>query len=628
MYFPSTPISKNYYEILGVNHAATETEIKTAYKKMALKFHPDKASLNNITTEMAEEKFKLISEANEILSNPQKRTSYNLQNSFASNTFPSSSYAYKDDFFSKYTQGFNHGFNHSDFFSGYAKNYKQEKACEDHVCYPKKIPQEIIDIIISDDSKNFDIILKNKKFENSLLESMLYKSCSLGKLNIVKYLIEVKKISAQLKVDDGLPFTGSIFKAAAESGNLLLVKYLFETHHADIESQGLSNGTKDTALCRAAAKGHEEVVMYLIKNGANVNPETSYSSFLKKAFSSDKVSIISLLINAGTKIEDYDLSRALELGNLKIVKLLLNKRPGLESHRSLTSHGYQAIKSGNTQLVKYLEEHEKLDIYEKNFHCSGSILSVLKAGAESKNIEMMKFLLEEKKLENEVSGNFKYIKTILGLAIQTGSKKTNSLEILKFLQFLIEEKQFVLSQEKMKELVKNEAEFSSLEINCYLQSFLTEDEATKILLSTIAAKGLESLDLAELLFLFNSRLITQGKYGDYREEIHFHIKNRNISIDQLRDALIGNQKLMTEALFYYSSYHHKNDLSPLELLVELGVNINAENLKGEVAILVAIHSGGYNKIVQFFIDHKADLSKKNKNGTTIEEMLSNSRFRK
>ncbi|HEY5648193.1 MAG TPA: DnaJ domain-containing protein, partial [Nitrospiria bacterium] len=63
---------KDYYELLGVNRGASETEIKKAYRKLAVKYHPDK----NQGNKDAESRFKEISEAYEVLSNAQKRRKY------------------------------------------------------------------------------------------------------------------------------------------------------------------------------------------------------------------------------------------------------------------------------------------------------------------------------------------------------------------------------------------------------------------------------------------------------------------------------------------------------------------------------------------------------------------------
>jgi len=65
-------MSKNYYEILGVSRDANETDIKKAYRKLSKQYHPD---LNPDNKE-AEDKFKEIAEAYEILSNPQKKQNY------------------------------------------------------------------------------------------------------------------------------------------------------------------------------------------------------------------------------------------------------------------------------------------------------------------------------------------------------------------------------------------------------------------------------------------------------------------------------------------------------------------------------------------------------------------------
>ena len=63
---------KDYYEILGVKKNATEEEIKKAFRRLAMKHHPDR----NPGNKQAEERFKEINEAYAVLSDKQKRQQY------------------------------------------------------------------------------------------------------------------------------------------------------------------------------------------------------------------------------------------------------------------------------------------------------------------------------------------------------------------------------------------------------------------------------------------------------------------------------------------------------------------------------------------------------------------------
>lgn len=65
--------SRDYYDVLGVSKTATEAALKTAYRKLALKWHPDRNPTNKVD---AETKFKEINEAYQVLSDPKKKQMY------------------------------------------------------------------------------------------------------------------------------------------------------------------------------------------------------------------------------------------------------------------------------------------------------------------------------------------------------------------------------------------------------------------------------------------------------------------------------------------------------------------------------------------------------------------------
>jgi curved DNA-binding protein len=66
--------NRDYYKILGVNKSASNKDIKKAYRKLAMKYHPDR----NKGNKAAEERFKEISEAYAVLSDPEKKKQYDM----------------------------------------------------------------------------------------------------------------------------------------------------------------------------------------------------------------------------------------------------------------------------------------------------------------------------------------------------------------------------------------------------------------------------------------------------------------------------------------------------------------------------------------------------------------------
>lgn len=108
-------MSKDYYKILGVDRNATSEEVKKAYRKMAMKYHPDK---NNGDID-SETKFKEAAEAYDVLSNPEKKSNYDRFGTADANPFGGGG--------GNPFGGFGHGFSMDDIFSQFGDIFGQNK---------------------------------------------------------------------------------------------------------------------------------------------------------------------------------------------------------------------------------------------------------------------------------------------------------------------------------------------------------------------------------------------------------------------------------------------------------------------------------------------------------------------
>ena len=117
---------RDYYEVLGLPKTATEAEIKKAYKKLAVKWHPDKNPNNR---DEAVDKFREITEAYENLTDPEKRKAYDTYGFEGPKAASFSHYDFgqADDIFAKFftSNGFDH--DDDDFFSGFFNRRKNDK---------------------------------------------------------------------------------------------------------------------------------------------------------------------------------------------------------------------------------------------------------------------------------------------------------------------------------------------------------------------------------------------------------------------------------------------------------------------------------------------------------------------
>ncbi len=120
-------MAKDYYKILGVDRNATDEEIKKAFRELAKKWHPD---LHPENKQEAEEKFKEISEAYEVLSDPQKRRMYDQTGTVdfgaGGQNFDWDNFTHYSDLNDIFNDIFGGNFA-SDFFSGFGRGHREEQ---------------------------------------------------------------------------------------------------------------------------------------------------------------------------------------------------------------------------------------------------------------------------------------------------------------------------------------------------------------------------------------------------------------------------------------------------------------------------------------------------------------------
>lgn len=123
---------KDYYELLGVSRSASADEIKKAYRKLAVKYHPDK----NPGDKEAEEKFKEISEAYEVLKDDKKKAMYNQYGHAAFQGAAGSSGSHQGgfqdpfDLFREVFGGGRSGGIFDNFFGGSSHSYKKQRGSD------------------------------------------------------------------------------------------------------------------------------------------------------------------------------------------------------------------------------------------------------------------------------------------------------------------------------------------------------------------------------------------------------------------------------------------------------------------------------------------------------------------
>lgn len=111
-------MNKNPYEVLGVSQNASDDEVKKAYRDLTRKYHPD-ANVNNPLADLAEEKFKEVQEAYDLIMKQREQGNYGYSNS---------GYSYGNSQQNTYSGGYSYGGNQQNGYGGYSYNNGQQSS--------------------------------------------------------------------------------------------------------------------------------------------------------------------------------------------------------------------------------------------------------------------------------------------------------------------------------------------------------------------------------------------------------------------------------------------------------------------------------------------------------------------
>ncbi len=131
---------RDYYEILGVPRHATQEEIKKAYRRLALKYHPDR----NPGDEEAAERFKEISEAYEVLSDPEKRAIYDARGHGGLHDSGYRGFSDVEDIFSAFSDLFEEFLGG---FGGFGRTRRQERRPQPGADLSYEVSLELEDVL-------------------------------------------------------------------------------------------------------------------------------------------------------------------------------------------------------------------------------------------------------------------------------------------------------------------------------------------------------------------------------------------------------------------------------------------------------------------------------------------------
>ena len=289
---------KDYYKMLDVERSSSQTEIKKAYRKLARKYHPDVSKVAN-----AEERFKEVNEAYEVLGDEKKREQFdtlgaNWKNGQDFNPPP----GWEGGFdFSQFTQGQTGDSSHSDFFSSlFGGGFQQGGGFNAHQHQQqRKPPAEVM--VLNVDLE--DIYLGGKKKvrlpNGSTIEVKIPKGFDEGKkirlagkaangadihLKIhinkhPKYSLKGKNIYLDLPISPWEAALGSSITINTLAGQLKL-----KIPENSLTGQKMRIKNRGLPTVNSSIMGHQYVVLQIVTPPANTDDDKTFYKEMKKKF--------------------------------------------------------------------------------------------------------------------------------------------------------------------------------------------------------------------------------------------------------------------------------------------------------------------------------------------------------
>ena len=599
----------SHYDVLGLEPNATHTDIKNAYRKLALQYHPDKAMQNGISKSEAEEQFRTLHDAYEALISSEKENQHTL-----------------------------------------TAEPEPSQVVDIHI-YTRTgtvtmLTSPQFDFLANDDIAELEAGISQLEFKSSwLLHHVLYVACRDGKKNAAIHMIENLKYDPHawfivLNEYQHCYYNGPLFKIAVLGGNLELVKYLHEKHHTNIDSRSRNQEDFTTALEYAVSFKHLHIAQYLIEQGADVNPVITPFTLIHRAIHNEDLAMLQLLVRSGSHIEDEDLETAILTGSPELVEYLLKARHGLESYRFKDPIGYAITRSGNLNLLKLLNKNKSFDLYHSDDGRTSTELDFLflKGAAESGHFEMMKYLVEELGLLYICKDNPTYVYDILSsasdrYALENQNHLVSVEERLKLIRYLVEEHHLTLSELYVRSILMHHNLFDEQLIR-YFQNMIPMPESVKKIYEHLSAgRPLKSLSLKELFALYNYERKIQPRYHHGIDFLHTWntkeiIESYAITAVQLAKLAKESPSTLFDILYFYVDQGglRQDDRPMLMALLDLGLDPNVADDLGQ-SLLLRVMDKNYRKSyflydeVEFLIDYGADPFLTNSDGECAYDII-------